>query len=74
MCSVLFLLGHMFFGKNIGRENVILFLFDGMHNLLLDIINIVGGVVLRNLKTALANKSFVQHCVDALYSKGRCIV
>jgi len=61
----------MFFGKNIGRENVIVFLFDGMHNLLLDIINIVGGLVLRNLNTALANKSFVQHCVDALCSKGR---
>ena len=74
MCSVLFLLGPMFFGKTIGRKNVIVFVFDGMDNLLLDVINIVGGVVLRNLKTALANKSFVQHCVDALYSKGRCIV
>lgn len=71
MCSVLFLLGPMFFGKTIGRKNVIVFVFDGMHNLLLDVINIVGGVVLRNLKTALANTSFVPHCVDALYSKGR---
>ena len=62
MCSVLFLLGPMFFGKTIGRKNVIVFVFDGMHNLLLDVINIVGGVVLRNLKTALANTSFVPHC------------
>ena len=74
MCSVLFLLGPMFFGKTIGRKNVIVFVFDGMHNLLLDVINIVGGVVLRNLKTALANRSFVQHSVDVLYSEGRCIV
>lgn len=74
MCSVLFLLGPMFFGKTIGRKNVIVFVFDGMHNLLLDVINIVGALVLRNLKTALTNKSFVQHCVDALYSKGKFIV
>ena len=41
-----FFWGTCILAKILEGENVIVFLFDGMHNLLLDVINIVGGVVL----------------------------